>query len=180
MLDNQLYILLRQLLTVQAPPRGIDATYAQRYQPTQQGRDTDRTVLFFKVADKAVGSAQVETQYISGDTTQRTETQSMESTIQFSVIQPPAMADDDLTHDDVLKAIRATLQSQDAQRFLVANGASVLRVSNMRNPFMVNDRGQFEPNPSFDLIVKHNDVFVDGVQVIDSFTFKILAVPSIA
>lgn len=179
MRDNQIYILLTQLLTVQAPPRGIVAEYAQRYQPTQQGRNTDRTVMFFKVLDKAIGSAQVST-VPNGATMQRTETQSMEATIQFSVTQPPAMADGDLTHNDVLKAIRATLQSQDAQKFLVANGASVLRVGDMRNPFMVNDRGQFEPNPSFDLILKHNDVFVDGVPFIETFNFQYFPVPAIA
>lgn len=180
MLDNQLYQLMRQLLTVQAPPRGIvGGIYVQRYQPTQQGRNTDRTILMHKILDKRVGSAKVEQKYIAGVLVDRIETQSMESTFQFTVTQPPAMADADLTHDDVLKITAATMQGQDAQQFLIANGASILRISDIRNTFYINDRGQFEPNPSFDAVIKHNDVFVNGVPYFDTFTFDVFAVPNL-
>lgn len=181
MLDNQMYILLRQLLTVQAPLRGVgDVIYPQRYQPTQQGRNTERTVMMHKINDVAIGSAKVEQKFVAGQVIRRTETQSMEATFQFTVTQPPTMEVDELTHDDVLKMIRATLQSQDAQAFLIANGASVLRVREVRNPFFINDRGQFEPNPSFDLVLKHNDIYVDGVPFVNTFTFEVLAVPNLA
>lgn len=181
MLDNQLYILVRQLLTVQAPTRGlVDVQYPQRYQPTQQGRNTERTVYLHKVSDTRIGSAQVEQRFIGGATVQRVETQSMETILQFSVTQPAAMDDDELTHDDVLKIVAATLQSQDSQSFLVANAASILRVRDIRNTFVQNDRHQFEPSPTFDAVFKHNDVFIDGVPYINTFTFEVHAVPSIA
>lgn len=180
MLDNQLYILMRQLLTTQAATRGlVDVEYPQRYQPTQQGRNTDRTVYMHCVAYKAIGSASV-TQVANGATMRRTETQSMETTLQFSVTQPPVMEANQLTHGDVLKIIRATVQSQDSQAFLVANGASVLRVGDIRNMFVINDQNRDEPNPTFDLVIKHNDVFVDGVPFINTFSFEVHAVPNLA
>ncbi|MFD2405456.1 hypothetical protein ACFSVK_06295 [Azorhizophilus paspali] len=40
-------------------------------------------------------------------------------------------------------------------------GAGVQRVGDVRNPIIQNDRGQFEGNPSFDLIVTTRQTRVD-------------------
>lgn len=180
MLDNQLYTLLRQRLVDVAPLRGITtAQYLLRYQPLQQGRQNERTVYMSKVTDKRYGSRQVEQEWIGG-VLRRTERQAMETTIQFNVTQPVAMLDTDLTHGDVLKTIAACLQSPDTQSFMVTNGASVLRVTDIRNAYWNNDRDQNEENPSFDIVIKHNDVFVDSVPYVTAFKFNVHAVPNLA
>lgn len=181
MRDNELFILVRQWLATAAPLRGIvGAEYILSFQPTQQGRPSQRAVRMFVVANKRYGYRKTVT--VNGDGTglmPRTETQAMETTLQFAVTQPLDLDDAALTHGDVLKTIAACLQSDDAVQFFIANGASVLRVGDVRGGYVINDRGQHEENPSFDIVIKHNDVFIDGVPQVHTFEFEILSVPNL-
>lgn len=181
MRDNELFILTRQWLNTAAPLRDIAALYPLRFQPTQQGRATERAVMMHIVNYKRIGQRKVVA--VNGDglgLMPRTETQSMETTLQFSVTQPLDLDDDALTHGDVLNTIAGVLQSDDAIKFFIANGASLLRVGEVRGGYARNDRDQEEQNPTFDLTVKHNTVFVDGVPQITVFDFQVQAVPNLA
>lgn len=181
MLDKQLCILVQNYLATAAPLRGlVNGDYMMRFQPLQQGRPDDRTVYMHKISDRRYGARTVSQRYIAGNIVTRRETQSMETTFQFSVTQPAALQDNELTHGDVLKIIAATLQSDDALRFLIANGASVLRVADIRTIYVTNDRNQHEEQPTFDLVLKHDDVFVDGQPFFNTFNFQALPVPNIA
>lgn len=180
MLDNQLYQMLRQCLIDQAPLRGItDSAYVLRYQPTQQGRASDRSVYMFKIADKRYGYRKA-TYVQTVDGLQQGEEQAIESTIQFSVTQPQAIQDNELTHADVLKTIAACVQSPTFIAALLPFEASVLRVQDIRNTPFNNDRDQWEENPSFDLVVKHSDKYVSDQRIISAFEFRVIPVPDLA
>lgn len=180
MLDNQLFALLRQWLLVEAPKRGATIPRLQlRYQPTQQGRSNERTVYMHTISYRRVGQRTVAQKW-DGTTLVRTETQSMETTMQFSITQPTELDDDALTHGDVLNIVAASLQGDDAIKWFKGYGMSVLRVTDVRHPWFNNDRDQNEATPSFDIVCKHNNVYVDGQPVVTNFNFEVVAVPNLA
>ena len=181
MRDNELFILVRQWLATAAPLRSIvGAEYILSFQPMQQGRASQRAIRMFVVSNKRYGYRK--TVAVNGDSLglmPRTETQAMETTLQFAVTQPVDLDDGALTHGDVLKIVAACLQSDDAVQFFIANGASLLRVADVRGGYVINDRGQHEENPTFDITIKHNDVFIDGVPQVHTFEFQIIPLPNL-
>lgn len=182
MLDRQLYILLIQTLAQLAPLRGVvDRAYLQRYQPTQQGRPDGPTIWMHKVGDKAIGTARrTHTPAVSPSGMLRREEQAMETTIQFSCTQPVDLAPDGYSHGDIIKAVRACLQSDEFISRTMPYGVSVLRVQDIRTTHYKNDLNEWEQSPTFDLVVKHTDVYLDTQPQITKFEFEIISVPNLA
>lgn len=181
MLERQIFNMLGVVTAQMAPLRGVGAQYLMRYQPMQQGRPEERTVWMHRVSNNPRGTAQrTQVPNPDGSGLVRREEQSMEMTIQFTVTQPLDVSPTALTHGDVLNIIRATVQSDDFIKRIGSvtySGASVLRVQQIRNTPMINDHGQWEDNPSFDLVVKHTDVYVDSQPEISKFEFEVYRVP---
>lgn len=179
MKDNQINALLRASLMTLATLRGLpDVKFKQNFQPRQQGRPEETTVTWHNIGHKRYGSSKVGHVWSQSLAQMvRTESQVIESTYQFSVTLNIDPADvTALTHADVLKTVAAILQSPSFITGALANGMQVLRITDIRDVPIENDRGQFEPNVSFDAIFTHNDVYVDDVPVIDSFDFSIFSV----
>jgi hypothetical protein len=178
MRDMELFSLVFGLLAQEAPKRGlVGMEYTQRYQPTQEGINDGPTLYAFKVGAKRYGYRGVkQIPDIDAPTgMKRIETQAMETTLQFSVVQPIATGMGDLTHSDRLNAVASVMQSPDFQKLLIANGASILRITEVRTPQVINDYSQWEENPSFDAVFKHDDVWIDGVQEAKTFEFRLYA-----
>lgn len=179
MRDNEINILLRGALLRMAPVRGLPGVeFKQAFQSTQQGRPNDTTVTWYNIGHRRYGSPAIGEQWSNNAGKMvRTETQVMESTYQFSVtmnIDPANILA--LTHGDVLKSVAAMLQSPSFIVPSLVNGLQVLRIMDIRNVPVENDRGQFEPNMSFDVTFTHNDKFVDDVPVVATFDFSIYPV----
>lgn len=180
MRESLIYQKVRSWLMQECPKRGLPAAaFMERFQPLHQGRPDGLTVYWHKVTGYRVGSAQVEYDG-SGAALVRTETQSMRLTLQFTCTQPVDISADALTQGDVLAIVAASLQGQDAVAYFVSQGLSVERVTEIRNIYVNNDRDQNEPNPSFDIAIKHNDVYVDGPPQVDRATVDVIAVPNLA
>lgn len=179
MRDMELFGLVFGLLAQEAPKRGLAGMeFTQRYQPTQQGINTGPTIYAFKVGPARRYGYRGVKQIPDLDAPngmKRIETQAMETTLQFSVVQPIATAMNDLTHSDRLNAVAGVMQSPDFQKLLIVNGASILRITEVRTPQVINDYSQWEENPSFDAVFKHDDVWIDGVQEVKSFEFHLYA-----
>ena len=79
------------------------------------------------------------------------------------------------THSDTLNAIAGVMQSPDFQTLLIQNGASILRIADIRMGQVINDKDQWEENPTFDAVIKHDDVWIDGVQEAKTFEFHLYA-----
>lgn len=181
MLELNLFNMLSVTLGEIAPLRGLTNTvWPLRYQANQQGRPDGRAVWMDCILHKPRGWPAVKQHGILGQGLARTEVQAMETTIQFSVTQATATTLGDLTHTDVLTRVMRCVQSRPFMEKLLTHQASVLRVDQIRTPKMSNDKGNWEQNPSFDLVVKHEDVYVDGVPQFDSFEFRLIRVPDLA
>ena len=176
MLDNDLYVLMRQWLAVEAPRRGVTpCEFKLRFQPLHTGRPDERTVYMHVIGYRRIGQRGVK-QVPTLTGIQRTETQSRSTTLQFSVTQPLELDDDTLTHGDVMNLIAASMQGEPAIEWFRQYGVSFERVTDVRQIYVNNDRDQNEENPSFDLVVKHNDIYVDAVPQITLFNFDLARV----
>lgn len=183
MLENQIYILLRstiasQILARQGAPLGLGIKV--RRQPQQEGRPTAPTVYIDKVADKRYGWRQSESRWDAAAGIMRLyEAQAMETTLQITFQQISSTDPTALTASDVAQIVAATCQSDKFIATIGRSGVQVLRVTDVRNLPYKNDLDQWEFVPSFDLVIKHTNEYVDSVPVVTVFEFDIHAVPDI-
>jgi hypothetical protein len=171
MLDNDLINLLATRLEAATAQAGwLDSTGAtygvsQKQQPTQQGVTTVPQVFFEKLFDIAFGYPEVTNAWDDvAQTLTEVETQLTETTFQISamVIQNPA----DLTMpttSDVVNFVRSFLVARQTIRLWQPQGVSILRVSQIRNPYIEDDRHRNEATTNFDIVVTHSRVLNNPV-----------------
>lgn len=169
MTDNDLIRLFRPMLITGMARYGVaDIEVMQNYQPTQQGRATGRGLYFHSVHDHRHGSAMESNEWNAAlGRMDRTVTQAMETTFQIDIIVNET---DVLTAADVGKIAAAVMQNSEFREGLAAEKVAILRIGDVRNTPVVNDRDQFEFNPSFDAIITHNDIFQTVAPVIETVT----------
>jgi hypothetical protein len=159
MLDNPLIDLIATQAEAAIASAGWNYVVIQKNGPDQQGLPTNPGVFLEKIGDHRYGYKSVKQTYRpTTDDFAETETQVLETTFQISalVIQNP----NDLTiptASDVANYVCMYMQSNSVISNLRQQGVSILRVSDVRNPYFVDDRERFEGNPSFDLIVTHSN-----------------------
>lgn len=169
MLDNQLIKLMGAGILQLFPKRGLDGYKLKRnYQPRQQGRPNDPTVYMLKTLDNRYGFRTASKKWdITAGAIVRTEKQIVQSTFTFACtvnIDPDDTAQ--LSHSDILKKVASLIASPDFIAYLLAGGAQVMRILDIKNVPYENDKGQFEDNPTFDVIITHTDTFIDGVPLV--------------
>lgn len=180
MKDNDLINLIATQLEAGSAALGFNYVVLQKEQPTQQGIPTAPTIFFEKLFDNAFGYAKAD--YTDNATNaylmDETETQMMESTFQISALVPQNPADLTIpTASDVANAMRGFMTSRATVRLWNSVDVSVLRVSQVRNPYIEDDRHRFEATPSFDIIVTHSRTNVGQVGKITTVTGNDLQVP---
>lgn len=151
-------LIIAQLKPVMLTTAGLTAAALLRnFQPRQQGAPSGPAVFFFKVGDKRYGSPQRRdlvdgTGLVFG----HEERQLLETTWQFSawIQQDPADAAR-LTESDVLNLVSGIMQSDTIIAGFRTAGVGIQRVTDVRNPYIVDDRDRFEAVPSFDIVVTH-------------------------
>lgn len=140
----------------------------QANQPTQQGINTQPTVYFYKVANKRYGFLGRRAVW-DANTSQmvHTESQYYETTWQVSalVLQFPTNPNG-YTASDLVNEIASIMQSDNTLAILNNAGVGILRVTNLSNPYFVDDRDQFEASPSFEFTLTSQSSRVTTIPVI--------------
>lgn len=155
----------------------------QAYQPTMQGANREPTLYLYKVSDRRHGSPFRRTVFVpegswepspvfdqaqvwSGNDGKavKVEAQVYETTFQINALvkQDPSKLDG-YTASDILNYCAAVLQSEETRTAFRAAGLDFLRISDVRNPYFLSDRGGFEASPSLDFVVIHNQVLSSSV-----------------
>jgi hypothetical protein len=179
MLDNQLIALIISTLVAGETTAGITGTpIAQAFQPTQQGVNTEPTAFIYKVGDHRYGFLARSDVYDSG--TERivhTETQQYETTFQLSAlsIQNPATPSQ-YTASDICNLMASIIQSEAAVATLQAQGVGVERVTNVRNPYFLDDHDRYEASPSFDVVLTHKQIITSVTPALISEELDIITV----
>lgn len=162
MLDNALSELIVNSLKVLA-------NVVQNPQPTTQGHATAPTIYFQHLFDNRVGRPKVRLEW-NESTHQFDEIEDayVESNYQISAVAPTTSAVSASTSFDLASNAVAVLQSQKFIRQLAGIGMGIQRVSQVRNPYFVDDNKRNVPMPSFDIVFSHNRILVNGVPEIKS------------
>lgn len=169
MLDNQLISLIISTLVAGEAAAGIPGTpIAQAFQPTMEGTNTVPTAYIYKIGDRRYGFLQRSDQWSSGSgSIVHTEDQKYETTFQLSALatQNPATPTQ-MTASDLLNLCASILQSDVSIAAFQAAGVGIERITDVRNPYFLDDRQQYEASPSFDFVMVHDQIITTTTPVL--------------
>lgn len=156
MTDNQLMQILLSVISSGLTARGYSATVQQGYQPTQQGVTTGPAVILHNIGNKRYGSPNNKSRWASGDTVAQTESFVLERTYQVDAlsIQDPKQPSRP-TPFDLVDVTAAILQSELVRATLWASNIGILRITDIRQTSITDDRERNEQSPSFDFTVNY-------------------------
>lgn len=164
--DNTLFALIADTLDAASSLAGWNYVTVQRDQPSPQGAVTAGTIYLERQFDERYGWPATGNTYNPPNpntppnpqgTYTKTELQWIEARFQVSamVIQNPS----DLTLPTALDVVRYVAQYMNSRTIVKklkrTNSVSILKVSNVRNPWDKDDRDIYEATPSFDMVVQY-------------------------
>lgn len=157
--DKQIAALfMAQLLpTMQAVTDLAGVKLKRNFQARQHGADSTAYVYFVKIGDRRYGHPERRDVWnVQTEVFDHVEIQQYESTYQFSAWVPQTPQDvTSLSESDILNTVSGIIQSDSILAAFQAQEVGILRVTEVRNPYIVDDRDQFEAIPSFDVILTH-------------------------
>jgi len=149
----------------------------QSYQPTNQGANSGPSIYLYKIGDKRYGFLKRKSEWIqtpSPGFMQHTESQWYETTFQISALSIQNPADiTQKTASDICNIAAAILQGDSCREFLQSKGIGMLRVTEVRNPYFVDDKDRFEASPSFDFTLTHEQVIISTDPVVETYEFNV-------
>ncbi len=158
MTDNQLIQLFLPIINTGLIADGFDdVTVKQSNQPTMQGINTNAAVYFFKVANRRYGFLR---RFDVWNTNTRqfdhAESQYFETTFQMTalVLQNPLNTNLP-TASDLINEVTSIMQSDNTRAILNASKVGILRVTELNNPYFIDDRENYEASPSFDFTLTY-------------------------
>ena len=175
--DKQLAALfMAQLLPAMQATSGLSGVkLARSFQSRQQGANSSPYVYFVKVGDHRHGSpARKDVFDAQANAFTHTEIQQYESTYQFSAWVPQDPKDvTGLTESDILNVVSGIMQSDALLAAFRAQGVGILRVTDVRNPYIVDDHGQFEAVPSFDVTLTYKRTSVSTIPAVAAYDLNL-------
>jgi hypothetical protein len=174
MTDNQLIQLFLPIIQAGLIADGFpNVVTKQANQPTQQGINSSPTVYFYKVASKRYGFLGRSDVWDSNTNEMiHTESQYYETTFQISaLVRQFPITPNQYTASDLVNEVASIMQSDKTRDILNNSGVGILRITDISNPYFVDDRDQFEASPSFDFILTSQ---ASRVSVNPVFTLPIL------
>lgn len=171
--DKQLAALfMAQLLPAMQATSGLAGVkLARSFQSRQQGANSSPYVYFFKIGDHRYGHPERKDVFdAQAGTFTHTEIQQYETTYQFSAWVPQDPKDvTGLTESDILNVVSGIIQSDAIISAFNAAGVGILRVTDVRNPYIVDDHDRFEAVPSFDVILTHKRTSVATIPAVTTY-----------
>lgn len=169
--EAELSIIIASLLNAGLVARGVSAIVQKDQQPRQQGVPSTATIFFRHVGTVNVGWVSRQEQWDSINSVKiHTETQGRESRYQISALSPLIPASPTTpTPADFCAWASNIMQSSAAIEYLAARKIGVQHVTSIRSIYFIDDFGRNEENPSFDVVLSHQDIFATTVPVVRDF-----------
>jgi len=183
MKDYQLFQLIKPVIDAGLAAGGVvvganPVVLSQSYQPTLQGAELITQVFMQKLGSKRFGwPRKYDVWNVGTGQFDHYEEQIVESTFQvgaLTVMTPSNLTQ--LSANDILDIIAATMQSDATIVTLNASSIGILRVTDIQNPFFKNERDQYQSSPSFDMTLTHKQVTITATPKVDTFTSAFLPV----
>lgn len=178
MYDNELIKELIVVLKAGLTASGLSSVAVkQSFQPTNQGANSQPTIYLFKIGNKRVGFLKRESEWIINPAPARMrheERQWYETTFQISALSIQNPSDStQRTASDLCNIASAILQGDTGREALQKKGIGMLRVTDVRNPYFLDDKDRFEASPSFDFTLTHEQVIISTDPVVETFEFNV-------
>jgi hypothetical protein len=139
----------------------------QSNQPTMEGINTEATIYFYKVGNQLFGFPGVRDEW-NGIAMQQTQTQQYLATFKvFALVLQSPLTPNQYTASDLVNAVAFIMQSQKVVTALNESGVSVLKISQVDNPYFTDDRDQYEATPSFDFILSYTNSIITTQPVLE-------------
>lgn len=169
MMDNELIRLFLPIIQVGLIDAGyVDVIVKQNNQPTQQGINTTPTVYFSKVTDHRYGWPRRSDKWNANlNRIDHTESQIYETTFQIQALVLQDPANPSYTASDLVNEVAHIMQSDKTIAILKSAGVGIYRITDIRNPYFVDDRDQFEASPNFDFTLTHQQIRVSTTPKVD-------------
>lgn len=141
----------------------------REYQPTTQGTPSAPVLTYFKVSDKRIGmpwrddvwnaTTSIMTHY---------EVQRYETTFQIGALSTKDSS-------DAVNTAAIAMAGEEAIEYFKPYFIGVLQTTGaeVRNPYFVNDKDQFQASPSFDVTVVYNRARIITTPVITSVEYNV-------
>ena len=173
--ESALNILLASCLNAGLAVRGVTASVQRDNQPRQQGVPSTPVILFSHIGTVNVGwPEKAEVWNAANGNFDHVETQRRESRYQIGGLAPQTPGDPTLwTTADYVQAAASIMQSDATILTLLNSQVGVRHITDIRSTWFVDDRGQNEENPSFDVVFGHQDVFTTSTPPISVFAATI-------
>ena len=175
--DRQLAALfMSQVLPRAQATAGLSAVkMARSFQPRMHGASSSPYLYFYKVGDHRHGYPQRTDKWNAQTSAMdHIETQKCETTFQFSAWIPQTAAGvTDLTESDILNAVVSIMQGDDLAAAFMSQGVGILRITDVRNPYIVDDHDQYEAVPTFDVVLTHDRIRVVTIPAITTTEINI-------
>lgn len=176
MLLNEAFALVRgktlEFFSVRHP--GVPLAMKANPQPMQSGPSSTPTAYMYEVGNDPVGSPRVNTLQNG----KRQQIDSLEMRIQISMRCLASTDPGALTSSDYAAMLRSIMQGPDFIKAIQPE-ASILRITQVRPTTFKDDSDQYSNVPSFDIVLKHQNVYEGGVRLAARFEAGIWAVPDI-
>ena len=167
MTDNDVIRLFLAQLNAGMTEFGTTVSILQDHQPTTQGTNTADSMYFYKIGDKRIGSPKRLSRWdtLAGAMLDD-DSQLMEATYQLSALnrQP-----DTTTASDLLNSASMIMQGDKFIKALKGSGVGILRITEIRNPYLKDDRDQWQAMPSFDFVLSYNRTITRSGRVISAY-----------
>ena|ERR1700722_7123100 len=176
MLDNQLIKIFLPIIQNGLIDFGLtNVIVRQSNQPTQQGANSGQVVYFYKIGDYRYGFPGYHTYFdLNNLLMKQTYLQHYETTWQINAmaIQDPSNVDS-LTASDLVNIVSEILQQDSTVIQFANNDIGILRITDVRNPYFVDDKDNFEASPSFDFTLSHKQIKETIIPIISETQAKI-------
>lgn len=167
--DNQLIQIFLPLINSGLVALGYyGVLVSQNYQPTMQGSSTGPVVYFFKVGNHRYGFLNRKDEWDPiNNVMTHTESFFQESQFQVSalVTQDPTNVDT-YTASDLCNAVAEIMQSDVVWEALQEQDVGIYRITDVRNPYFIDERDRYEAFPSFDFTLTYNNINITQSPII--------------
>ena len=188
MVDYDLIVLIIARINAAQAALGYSYEVTKAVQPTQQGASTQSTIYYQKLWDIPYGFPMTSYSFNSENQIENEiTTQLVESTFQIATFVNEIPGDPTIptasdvlstgasfcsslrrwfrrsTSSDVLNSLQRYLSSQTNLRVMQSSGVNMLRIRNVTNQYFDNDRSQYQPMPTLEWTLTHQNSITSPV-----------------
>lgn len=164
--DNQIIALIISVMRTGIDQLGLNSVLIkQQYQPRQGGIETQDTLYLTKIMAPRYGFPSRKDAY-NQDTDNFTHTETIWRTPTYQVngyaLQNPKTINQ-LTASDITEMAADVMQTSATRLSLLEQGVGIIRITDVRENYFVNERNRYQQSPSFDFVLSYQKTITTTV-----------------